>query len=251
MISRLAWLPVTAMAVLGGAVLLATPTTAHAQAALDDDDDVAPVTPTPTVEAEAAGGQQVGVGVRFRSVKVPRGLIELFVEEAPGGSSELGFGLEVARRKGNFEVQFGLEYDKIFIAEGNWLDKGDSSPADQVDRVTFDGFGWISAEVTFLNHTPIIDQLAVRYGGGAGIALITGEVRRTDYQCPTADIQADDCFEVAGAENVDEPYDIPPVMLIVNAIIGVQIKPMEKMYINIEGGLRTVPFFGVGAGYYF
>ena len=37
----------------------------------------------------------------------------------------------------------------------------------------------------------------------------------------------------------------------VNAILGVQIRPVEKVFINIEGGLRTIPFIGGTAGYYF
>ncbi len=254
--SRLAWQPLTVAALLGASAFFGGFTNgegrAAAQSVLDDDDTTPPETSSPSDdEALDPNRQQVGVGLRLRSVMVPRGLLELFVEEAPGGSSKVGFGLELVRRKGNFEVQFGLEYDTIEVATGNWLDKGDSSPQDEVDHVVFDGFGWVSAEVTFINHSPIIPQLAIRYGGGAGIAVIKGEVRRTDYQCPGPDIQDDNCGEVFGAENQNEPYDIPPVMLIVNAIIGVQIKPVDKVFINVEGGLRTIPFFGVTAGYYF
>ncbi|MCA9678472.1 MAG: hypothetical protein H6709_19310 [Kofleriaceae bacterium] len=248
--SRLAWQSIT-LAALFGAALVSHAGVASAQAALDDDDTPVAATDTSTTTSlEADNAPHVGVGLRLRSVKVPEGLLELFVEDAPGGSSELGYGLEVARRKGNFEVQFGIEYDKIYVREGNWLDKGDMLPQDEVDHVKFDGFGWITAEVTFLNHTPIIKQLAIRYGGGAGIGIIKGEVRRTDYVCTSTDIE-DSCSEKPGAENVNNPYDIPPVMLIVNAIIGVQITPVDHVFINIEGGLRTVPFFGASAGYYF
>ena len=40
-------------------------------------------------------------------------------------------------------------------------------------------------------------------------------------------------------------YNLPPVFPVVNAIIGVQIKPTDKIVINIEGGIRTLPFFGI------
>ena len=53
------------------------------------------------------------------------------------------------------------------------------------------------------------------------------------------------------ATPVTPPYDLPPVMLVVNAIVGVQIRPTDEIFINVEGGLRTVPFFGTTAGYYF
>jgi len=246
--SGLAWLRTALVAaglITGGAG------TAGAQAALDDDDDdtTSPDPSTGDDDLDDADKTMIGAGVRLRSVTVPKGLIELFVEKAAGGSSEFGFGLEIARRRGNFEIQFGVEYDKIFIEKGLWIDKGDELPADEPDFVEFEGFGWITAEVTFLNHTPIAKQFALRYGGGAGIALVRGEVVRTDYRCTSAD--EDTCSQSPAAENIREPYDIPPVMLIVNAILGVQIRPIDQLFINIEGGLRTVPFFGATLGYYF
>src|SRR5689334_8104047 len=150
--SGLAWLRTALVAaglITGGAG------TAGAQAALDDDDDDDTTSPDPSTgdgDLDDADKTMIGAGVRLRSVTVPKGLIELFVEKASGGSSEFGFGLEIARRRGNFEIQFGVEYDKIFIEKGLWIDKGDELPADEPDFVEFENFGWITAEVTFLNH---------------------------------------------------------------------------------------------------
>jgi len=236
------------MSLCCGAALVVGAASASAQVALDDEEGTPPPDPSGST-LEDPNKTMIGAGIRLRSVHVPQGLIELFVERAEGGSSEFGIGLEVARRKGNFEVQFGLEYDKIYIEPGIWIDKGDMLPQDEPDFVEFDGFGWITAEVTFLNHTEIIKQLSVRYGGGAGIGIIRGDIRRTDYRCGSADLET--CGEYGGAENVRRPYDIPPVMLVVNAIIGVQIRPVDKVFINVEGGIRTLPFFGVTGGYYF
>ena len=246
--SRFAWVMTSLCC---GAALLFGAGQAAAQAALDDEEDPTPspeTTESSPAEEDPANKTMIGVGLRIRSVHVPQGLVEIFVERAAGGSSEVGFGLEVARRKGNFEVQFGLEYDKIHIVDGLWIDKGDELPQDEPDFVEFEGFGWITAEVTFLNHTEISKQFAIRYGGGAGIGIIRGEIARTDYRCQTADLET--CMDYGG-ENQHEPYDIPPVMLVVNAIVGVQIRPIDKVFINIEGGLRTLPFFGATAGYYF
>jgi hypothetical protein len=248
--SRLAWPCLCAAALLTTAGVRS----ASAQAALDDDDDATAPEPTTesTSEEEDWGAKpHIGGGLRIRNVIVPEGLIELFVEDVPAGSSKLGWGLEVSRRKGNFEVQFAVERDLINIKNGYWVDKGDSIPADEPDFVYFDGnFGWWTAEVTFLNHSEIIPQLAIRYGGGAGIGIVTGDVRRDDAVCTSSDY--DTCTHpYPGAENQNEPYSIPPVMLIVNAIVGVQIRPTKEIYINIEGGLRTIPFFGASAGYYF
>jgi hypothetical protein len=112
-----------------------------------------------------------------------------------------------------------------------------------------DGFGWVTAELSFMYHTPIVPQLAVRYGGGAGIGILMGSVRRTDQICTTS--SPDSCMDDVAGENQDDPYDLPPVMLVVNAIIGLQILPTNEIFINVETGIRTVPFFGMTAGYYF
>lgn len=247
MISRLA-----SVLLLAGATITATAGTAAAQAALDDDEEeVTPTESTESTEAEdPANKTMVGVGIRLRNVRVPKGLVELFVEEAGqgGGSSEFGFGAEIARRKGDFEVQFGIEYEKIFMEDGYWIDKGDTLPQDEPDFVQFEDFGWVTAEVTFINHTQLAKQFALRYGGGAGIAIMLGDVVRTDVACTSTDL---DTCQPYGGPNDHTPYNIPPVMLVVNAILGVQIRPIEKVFINIEGGLRTIPFFGTTIGYYF
>lgn len=226
---------------------------ASAQVALDDDDDAAgDAAPAAAASSLVAGPKtNIGVGLRLRNVRIPEGMLEWFIQDVPGGVSNIGFGAELARRKGNFEVQFGLEYEKLTVTDGYWLEKGKSIPADPgaVDFVRDDGFGWITAELSFMYHTPIVDQLAVRYGGGAGIGILMGDVRRTDQLCPSSSY--DTCLQDPAGENDDTPYDLPPVMLVVNAILGVQIRPTNEIFINVEGGIRTVPFFGVTGGYYF
>ncbi len=222
---------------------------ANAQAALDDDSGGEPSALPGTVDD--AQKTRIGAGFRLRNVRIPEGMIEWFVEDVPGGVSNVGFGAELLRRKGDFEVQFGLEYEKLTVTDGPWLEKGKSIPAEPgaVDQVRDDGFSWITAELSFMYHTPIVPQLAVRYGGGAGIGLLMGDVRRTDQICTTGSF--DSCNTDPLGENNDTPYDLPPVMLVVNAIIGLQIRPTDEIYINVETGLRTVPFFGMSAGYYF
>jgi hypothetical protein len=38
---------------------------------------------------------------------------------------------------------------------------------------------------------------------------------------------------------------------VLNAIIGAQIHPFDKAVINFEMGIRTLPFIGMSAGYFF
>jgi len=221
---------------------------AHAQAALDDD-DASPPPETASVSSGAAEPETlIGVGLRLRNVFVPEGLVEIFVDDAPGGSSEFGIGLEVTRRKGNFEFAFGLETESIFIEGGRWIERDKPPPAYEVDNVRFESFRWYTADVTFLNHTPFGRYFALRYGGGAGIGLLTGKVRHDDEMCATSSLNS--CHPYAGGA-MNKPYNLPPVFPVINAIFGGQIRPVENLVINIELGIRTLPFIGTTVGYYF
>jgi hypothetical protein len=250
---RLASVTSVLCAAVFGTFLTAHAPAAHAQAALDDDDAKPASTTSSDDDASTAEEAKIGVGLRLRQTWVPKSIIELFVDKAAGGASDFGFGGELFRRKGNFEVQFGLEYESLTIQKGIWVQKGQDPSNGGADRVRFDGFGWVTAEVTFLNHTPINKYFAIRYGGGAGIGVLLGKVRRTDVTCTTTDAaQATDqnCLDTP-MPNSDTPYNLPPVFPVINAIIGVQVRPTDNIVINIEGGIRTIPFFGATLGYMF
>jgi hypothetical protein len=238
--------PILCATAIGAIVLGVNAASARAQAALDDD-DAKPSSGSPS--APTGEETHIGVAFRIRDVTVPKGMIQLFVDTAPGGSSQPGFGFELFRRKGNFEVQFGLEYESINVQTGIWVQKDKLPPAEEVDYVQFHNFGWVTAEVTFLNHTPITKFFALRYGGGAGIGIFKGSVNRTDYVCTDSALST--CTEKPFAANHDTPYNLPPVFPVINAIIGVQIRPVDNFVINIETGIRTLPFFGTSIGYMF
>jgi hypothetical protein len=223
------------------------PSAVFAQTAPDDDDDDA--APVPVASAALEEQTLIGLGLRLRNVRLPESVLELFVEDAPGGSSTFGIGGEISRRKGDFELVFGVEYESISVVDGVWVERDKEPPGDEVDFVEFDGFGWITADVTFLNHTRFGQHFALRYGGGAGLGVLLGEVKRTDYRCTTSSL--DSCMSYIGAENDQTPYDLPPVFPVLTGIFGAQITPTPNILINVELGIRTLPFFGVTAGYYF
>jgi hypothetical protein len=219
---------------------------ARAQAVLDGDPTAAlPGEPTVVADAPAA---EWGLGIRLRNVRIPKGMVELFVDRAPGSGSDLGFGVELVRRKANFEVQLGVEYEKLSIEKGIWIESGKPIPENEADFVEFNDFGWVTVEATFLFHSPVSKNLAIRYGGGAGLGVLTGDVTHIDRGCTSSDPQT--CtIETNGGQKIK--YDLPPVLPVFNAVIGLQIRPIEKMTINIEGGLRTLPFFGVSGTFFF
>jgi hypothetical protein len=248
--------------------LLALTGTAWGQAALDDAEKPQRTTETtaaPDTSDVKEPGVEYGVDIRLRRVFVPKGLVELFVERAAGGASNNGIGVDFVRRRGNLELQLGFEYEHIEPGEGAWINSGDNVAAgDEADYIISadhagKSFGWFTLEFTFIDHKPINKYVAVRYGGGAGIGFLTGELQKYDVACVGATNQNPEpgCKPTAlggtgiDANNTPEAYDMPPVFPVVNAIVGLQIRPSPKAVVNIEGGIRTIPFIGMSAGYFF
>jgi hypothetical protein len=223
---------------------LLAPGVANAQVVLDDDDDVAPA-PAAATDEEDPNAAKFGAGLRLRYTFIPTGIIEAFVERAEGGHSNVGFGVEGIRRRGNLEISFGLEYEKLEGDSGIWIDNDLSA-----DLVEYDGFGWLTFDFTFTWHTKLHDFVSIRYGGGAGLGIIMGDVLQTDYVCTPAD-NAGSCAPEVGGDVRAPNEDIPPVFPVVNMLAGLQITPTDKIAINIEGGIRTVFYFGTGVAYYF
>lgn len=272
---------------LGSLISASLVTAAAAQPAADGaapgaDGEVAatpaadPVSPDSNVstappEPEDPNAVSYGVAIRLRNVRVPQSILELFVERAAGGASNFGYGIELIRRKGNVELQLGLEFEHLTVSEGVWIEKGTNVAVDQVDYILSPdhapggkALGWFTIEFTFVNHAPINKYLAFRYGGGAGLGILTGDglfspaLYRYDVTCAggaTNNNPEPGCVPQqrggAGIGAGPVKYDLPPVFPVVNAIIGVQVKPIDKMVINLEGGIRTVPFFGTSIGYFF
>lgn len=259
--------------------LLAGSSLAHAGAALDDDSK-----PTRTTDANAAPDNlttsqdkvEYGADLRIRSVWVPQSLVNLFVERSAGGIQNWGWGFDLIRRRGNLELQLGFEHENLPPPEGVWINKGDTVPANSADYILSPDhapggaqLGWYTLEFTFMNHAPINKYVSFRYGGGAGLGIVSGALYRWDTACaPTATNAnpAPGCVpgdQVSGGqghtssdgngapESTPVKYNLPPVFPVVNAIIGFQIKPTPKAVINIEGGIRTFPFFGFSGGYFF
>jgi hypothetical protein len=240
---------------------------AWAGPALDDDKkERAPeVVPDPSLGVESP--VEYGVGVRLRSVWLPKAILELFVERAAGGAQNFGFGVDLTRRRGTTELQLGLEWERVNVGQGVWINKGDNvSAGDEADFVlspdaSGNQLSWFTIEFTFLNHAEINKYFALRYGGGIGLGIVLGELDHYNIQCVGATNSAPEpgCVpeRFGGAGLYSEgmatvvPYDLPPVFPVVNAILGVELKPTERMTINVEGGIRTLPFFGISSSVFF
>ncbi|MBX3154545.1 MAG: hypothetical protein KF773_01000 [Deltaproteobacteria bacterium] len=242
--------------------------------ALDDGKSASPNTDSTLTPPGMAPDKEVeyGIGIRVRNVRVPKGELELFLERAGDtGASNLGFGIDLTRRRGNVELQLGIEFEHINPGEGVWIESGKNVAAgDEADYVLSpehaprgENLGWLTFEFTFLNHAPITKNISIRYGAGAGIGLVYGNLYHHNITCvgATNDMPDPGCKPMRfGGRGIDTDgaaaagtakYNLPPVFPVVNAIIGVQLKPFDKMTVNIEGGIRTFLFFGMSSSYFF
>jgi hypothetical protein len=195
-----------------------------------------------------------------------------FVERSAGGAANFGYGIDLIRRKGNLELQLGFEFEHVNVGQGVWIERGKTVPGDDPDYIlspdsSGHNLGWFTFEFTFLNHSPINKWVSIRYGGGLGLGIITGELDHYNIHCAAGATNAapepgctpprfggngqytDDNSVPTG--EMQFKYNLPPVFPVVNAIIGVQFKPIDKLTINIETGIRTLPFFGVSSAYFF
>jgi hypothetical protein len=266
---------------LGLLAILGTGGIARAGAALDaslapaKSDPATPAPPAPTgTPAEVADKVEYGIDIRLRSVWLPGSLVGLFVDRAAGGGQNYGYGVDFVRRRGNVELQLGFEYEHLELKEGVYINSGDHVPTDTADYILGpdhapEKFGWFTAEFTFMNHAALSKNVSFRYGGGAGIGILTGGIYRYDVVCAGGATNASPepgCVpgayggQAAGTaddksgapESSPVKYDLhTPVFVVVNAIIGFQFRPTPKAVINIEGGIRTLPFIGMSAGYFF
>lgn len=242
---------------------------ASAGPALDD----ASAQPPPAA-AEAAGSApdtgppvEYGVGVRLRSVWVPKAILELFLERSAGGAQNFGFGIDLTRRRGTTELQLGMEWESVNVGQGVWIDSDDDvSAGDEADYVlspkqSGNNLSWFTVEFSFLNHAELNRVLSVRYGAGIGLGILIGELDHYNVICVNATNANPEpgcvpprfggpAMYREGTETL-VAYDLPPVFPVVNAIVGLQIKPTANLTINVEGGIRTLPFVGVSSSMFF
>lgn len=239
------------------AVLSLGPTVAHAQDDDAPDDERRPsgddYVPEDTTAKPLAAGPttQLGVGLRIRNVFMPEGMIELFLEDVPSGVSQLGFGLQLVRRKGNFDITVGLDYHSVEPEEGLYLEKGDTPGVrgENPDEVEFEGLALVGLDVSFIWHQPFGDKFALRYGAGIGLGFVLGEIYQTDTNCAVmGDIDSCTMDPTAPREKQE---DVPPVVPIVNVLLGGRFNVVEQLSLDFELGFRDLFYVGVGSTYFF
>lgn len=202
----------------------------------------------PLLARGQAPGPTYGVGLRVHGLFVPRGIFEQFVDVAPSGIRHPGVGIEIIRRHGAFEAALGFGGSRLAPDDGIWLN---DDPDDNPHLVEFEDFSWLTLDLstvwTYAFHPP----LGLRYGLGVGLGFLRGDARATDYVCDAGRYDLASCRPSPEPEDLREPVDIPSVIPVVNALLGLAYMPSDRVTLSLEGGLHTTFFAGLRAAYFF
>jgi hypothetical protein len=222
-----------------------------------------------------------GVAARLRWVSVPKWMLNLFTRQNMPLSS-WGTGLELFRRKSNFDLVLSFSYQNMSPPDGNWLGKDKiAHPANiDTDFVQFNGLALWGVDLSFVWHTMFNEWFGIHYGAGIGVAYVAGEILRTSNDPSACNEQTagniNICKPVGATPNgkgsltlsqqslmkgPDEPTNphrfadpnVPPALPIVNILVGVDFKlPQVRGWeARLEGGFYNAFFLGGAVGYTF
>jgi hypothetical protein len=208
-----------------------------------------------------------GVAARLRWVTVPGWLLNLFTKKNVPLSS-WGTGIELFRRKANFDFVLSFGYQNMSPSDGNWLGSGHNATTD-TNFVQFKNLALYSVDAAFIWHTTFTDWVGMHYGAGFGLGIVGGAVVRTIdndgmctdantgdlTQCHPANVTctSSSCNE-AQLQTANHPSSqLPPALPIINVVLGLDFRlpKVRGWEARLEGGFFDAFYLGGGVGYTF
>jgi hypothetical protein len=229
--------------------------------------------------SSAARGDEPGfaLGARARAVFVPTSFLGSFLTAStPTNGASLG--IEFIYRKADYDVVSSLDFAFMSPDDGNYLAAG-HDPAFDSHYVQFHDLNLLSADVSVIGHHSwaAAPWLELRYGAGVGLGLVLGDVVLTNNgpQCtnqnagdltkcypisngqpialgkPTTEAQlkateAPGQIDTAATPHRHVSQDKPPVMAVINVVVGFKFRLHRNLSTQIEVGFRDGMFVGGG-----
>jgi hypothetical protein len=221
------------------------------------------------------------LGARVRYIFVTKAMLSPYLAANTGTQmNSYSLGLEYVYRKPgkSYDIVTSLDFSWLAVDDGNYLGSG-HDPTLDTHYTQFRDLSFISADVSIIGWHKFLPWLELRYGGGLGIGYVPGDVLiTTDAGCnagnardttrcfplvtgpisgkPTADQEAKlKATEHGGTDTAVTPHrhsgGVPPVMGVVNLLVGVRFYPVAHMAISWEIGFRDAMFTGISAHYLF
>lgn len=241
----------------------------------------APAAPAPVGEPAEIGRHSVGVRARY--IFVTKAMLSPYFNANTGTQlNSFSVGLEYAWRgpDKHYDVVASLDFSWLPVEDGNFLGSG-HDPSLDTHYTQFRNLSFLSADVSIIGFHKFTNWLELRYGGGLGIGWVGGDVLLTNNgpMCTTQNASdTTQCFplgigpingkptpaqeqllkatEGGGTDTNATPHrhvsgDKPPVMGVVNILVGLRIYPIKRMAITWEIGFRDAMFTGFGVHYLF
>lgn len=115
-------------------------------------------------------------GFAYRHSFLPRGLVELFVGQAPSGIDIPNYQFEIGRRRNGVDVIMALSYaDYSFV--GPFRGRNDTLAQTEILDSNLRTF---AASATMLWSSNFSDVVALQYGFDAGLGMMFGDLVRTE-----------------------------------------------------------------------
>lgn len=187
-----------------------------------------------------------GLGVQARRSRVSVRLQKVFLDGTPGPATQDGGGVTFVRRTRALDIVLGFGGDQINPVDGYYLSTGgDPMESGDADLVEFDAkLKWYTFDISFIGHAKAHKVLAFRFGAGVGLGVIRGHGYRTSAICTSNDLQ-NDCVTDPMGERQNERIDVP-VFPVLNVLLGVELRPARWLAIDLDAGLHTAPYLGLG-----
>lgn len=221
------------------------------------------------------------LGARVRGLFVTNLMLSPYLGAGTGTSMESwSVGLELTYRKPSYDIVTSLDFSWLDVHDGNYLGAG-HDPSLDTHYVQFRNLSFLSADVSIIGYHKFLPWLELRYGGGLGIGWVPGDVLLTNNgpQCTAANAKDEkQCYPIItgpingkptaaqeaslkasqnGVQDTNtDPHrhvtgDKPPVMGVVNLLVGLRFYPIPRLAITYELGFRNAIFTGLGVGYLF
>lgn len=131
------------------------------------------------------------------------------------------------------------------VPDQNWW----SSTGSPVPLYTTIGAVALDLGADYLYRVPVTNWLGWTLRAGLGMTLVAGSVEQTETLPSCTAAQAAKCghWQQVGRKEVW----IPPVLPAVHALTGLELRVSPELAITLEGGLRSLPYWGGGVAYSF
>jgi hypothetical protein len=193
--------------------------------------------------------------------------------------ASLAMGTEFVVRRRTYDVVTSLDFSFIDVSDGNFLGAG-RDPSQDTHYFQFGNFGqltFISADVSIIGHTALGRWVELRYGAGVGLGGLAGNIKviNNGRQCNAANYRdGSQCYPHTPDQRVDVPLgrpdseaklvqtekpgaidladdphrhvsqSVPPVVPVINVVLGLRFKVARHFAFDIEAGFRDMMFVG-------